>query len=389
MLCFLLVFPKISFGNITDASQINVAAEEEEANEDELSAISFENMVNVGFDEVPDAVHKRVYENIISKDSDVEISYAKIKDGKHKGKIIVSVSKKDANGKRQHQESFLATADGGMKVIKEDAKIAQIKKLTPGTYHSAVKLTAHVKAIEQSHSTKGSSYGGIRERYNAELVQLAQQIEAIGLENITEAQAREFYQKRRELGEMLKGESGLLARWFVIYPRNLVKYGDKLGPTYDSFAKKGMTPAQIAVKAVTSGGGDLGLESNADNPVIKHLKTQLEALKLVDKKYDTATMSKALVPATNSKPRAREIQTNDSINRGPTLPGGFEVSKGQIKKDGGVLSKAPKNPIIAGHTTRSDALINQRNKIAKNQLGKYRARVWSDKKNEIQDSDVG
>lgn len=105
MLCFLLAFPKISFGNITEASQINASAEEE-ANEDELSAISFENMVNVGFDEVPDAVHKRVYDKIISKDSDVEISYAKIKDGKHKGKIIVSVSKKDANGQGNTKKAF-------------------------------------------------------------------------------------------------------------------------------------------------------------------------------------------------------------------------------------------------------------------------------------------
>lgn len=305
-----------------------------------------------------------------------------------------------------------------MKVIREDAKIPQIKKLTPGTYHSAVKLTAHVQAIDQSHVTKKSSYGGIRERYNSELVQLAQQIEAIGLENITEAQAREFYQKRRELGKELKEESGGLAK-IGIYIRNWWKYGDRLGLTYDSFAKKGMTPPQIAVKAVTSGGGDLGLKSNADNPVIQRLTAQLKNLKLVDKKHDTATMSKAsvplansktatmdkkkvadkmtdfsstskvLVPETNSNPSARKVQANDSINRRPTLPGGFEVSKGEIKKGGGALSKPTKNPIIVGQTTRgSDALINQRNKIAQNQLGKYQARIRTYKKDEIQNSDV-
>ena len=238
-------------------------------NEDESSAIVFQNTAEVQFEQVPDQVHHTVHDRLQGQ-TDTDFSYAKILDGEYKDHYVVSVTKKNSNGKRENLEYLVISADGILK--KSDTKI---RAFTAKKYYFVERLAHHIESLAHPSSVKDSSFSGIRERYNKELTDMAAQISDIGLENIDAARAKEFYQKRRELGMELKNESGFVAK-IGIYARNLWNYGDTLGPTYESFAKKGLTPAQIAVKAVTSGGADLGLKSNSKEPIIARLNKELQ-----------------------------------------------------------------------------------------------------------------
>lgn len=253
---------------IAFASQIEAIEDE-----DDLAAISFENITEAKFEQVPDSIHEIVRNNILKNDPSLEVSYAQSAHGKTKGEYIVMVKKQDVSVQNQQLASYVISANGDIKQVTHTAHLSKVMAFVPKHFHAASKIISHVDSKQVSQK-KDNSFEGIRNRYNQELVEMAKEIEAIGLENITEEQARRFYQKRRELGKELKDESGLFAK-LGIYTRNLWKYGDTLGPTYDSFAKKGMSPAEIAVKAVTSGGGDLGLKNNANNPVVAELKKQL------------------------------------------------------------------------------------------------------------------
>lgn len=254
------------------ASKVEAVAEEDEA-----TAISFENITEANFDQIPDSIHEIVKKHILNQDNGLnkEVSYAQSAHGKEKGEYIILVSsKKDQHAPRQHLETYVVTADGGINKVTNSDHLSKIHAFAPQNFYSKEKIVAHVKANQK----KDNSFEGIRKRYNSELLEMAEEIEAIGLENITEEQARKFYQKRRELGQELKDESGILAK-IGIYGRNLWKYQDVLGPSYDSFAAKGLTPAEIAIKAVTSGGGDIGLKSNAKDPLILNLNAQLGVIK--------------------------------------------------------------------------------------------------------------
>ncbi len=312
---------------ISLASQIE--AQEEE---DDLAAISFENISEAKFEQVPDSIHAIVKNHILQNNPNLDISYAQSAHGQTKGEYIVMVAKHDVSEKTEPMVSYVIGANGDIKKITQAVHLSKIEAFVPRQFHAASKIIAYADS-RQILQQKDGSFGGIRARYNQELVQMANEIEAIGLENITEEQARRFYQKRRELGKELKDESGFFAK-MGIYARNLWKYQDSLGPTYDSFAAKGISPAEIAVKAVTSGGGDLGLRSNADNPVIVELKKQLqntqkdkvahrvlkhddgshrEENKVLNLKQDSYNKSKQQSAGLNVKPSLEDHNLRDSV----------------------------------------------------------------------------
>lgn len=246
-----------------------VEATQEEA-EDELSDISFEKIIQARFDNIPNVVHEAVHDHFLTNGFDKEFSYAYIENGKSKGNYVVSVTPAAENFKGFHLESFVVTPEGQMKRIADESLIKKVKAFSPEDRHSFEKL--------KSRSGLNNSNNGIRERYNRSLVNIAREVEVVGLEKVTEDFAQIIHEKRRAIGKELKRESGFFQE-AVIKGRNWWKYGDTLGPTYGYLAKRGISPSEIAVKAVSSGGGDMGLKSNADNPVIRKLHRQLEAMK--------------------------------------------------------------------------------------------------------------
>jgi len=73
-----------------------------------------------------------------------------------------------------------------------------------------------------------------------------------------EAVARTLHTARRALGEEYKMLTPLPQR-IVIYGRNLLKYGDRLGPTVNWLRSQGKSWADIIGSAARAGGSDLGL----------------------------------------------------------------------------------------------------------------------------------
>ena len=269
-----------------------------EDTEDELAAISFENAVDAKFNQVPDAVHESVHDHFLNNGSGKKFAYSKINGGKNDGNYVLSITSDAKNFQGIHLDSYIITPDGNMLRVKSAELTEKIKTL-PYTERYSYKELA-------SSAGKDNSYNGIRHRYNKALGNIANEVNAIGLQNITPEQAKIFYQQRREMGETLKTESGLVK--YGIYARNLYKYGDKLGPTYDSFAKKGMSPAEIAVKAVTSGGKDMGLASSDNNKVVARLNSQLQILK----------EGKTNIVGTTEAAKNLPIKTTDKDRLAPT-----------------------------------------------------------------------
>lgn len=70
--------------------------------------------------------------------------------------------------------------------------------------------------------------------------------------------ARAMHALRREIGEEYKDVTPESLRK-TIYARNLEKYGDPLGPTYQWLKDQGKTDAQIIEAAKRTGGDDMGL----------------------------------------------------------------------------------------------------------------------------------
>jgi len=125
---------------------------------------------------------------------------------------------------------------------------------------------------------------GVRAEYNSRITQMAdrllREIEVVGgLENIKPETARMYNDIRREMGKVLKTESGFLKEQ-LIYARNLLKYSDKYGPTY-KYLKKKTSHQEIAVKSVTTGGsmGAIKLEDNSKEESVKKLVKLLKAFK--------------------------------------------------------------------------------------------------------------
>lgn len=69
--------------------------------------------------------------------------------------------------------------------------------------------------------------------------------------------AREMHALRRQIGQEYKDLTP--EPWKTqIYSRNMEKYGDPLGPSYQLLKDQGKTSAQIIEAAKRTGGGDMG-----------------------------------------------------------------------------------------------------------------------------------
>jgi hypothetical protein len=108
--------------------------------------------------------------------------------------------------------------------------------------------------------TVGDNLPPLRKAYIREvrgLSRLGETLRANGASD--ELTARVLHTQRRIIGEQYKGDTPIEYLEGVIYPRNLEKYGDKLGPTIDYLRGRGKSWEEIIESASRPGGGDLGL----------------------------------------------------------------------------------------------------------------------------------
>jgi hypothetical protein len=111
----------------------------------------------------------------------------------------------------------------------------------------------------------------IRASYKHEVAELAVKFQArldSGIA-IDDEFAREIFADRNKIKyiERSKMDSKSLEE---IYHRNEKKYGDKHGPNFDYFVKKGKSFAEIAESAVKTGGEDLGLKTDMFKCLFDH-----------------------------------------------------------------------------------------------------------------------
>lgn len=128
--------------------------------------------------------------------------------------------------------------------------------------------TPHVSTICQSPEPD-DGIGESRAKYVCEIEVYLPLVQAALKETETseKEQAQILNNLRRTIGQKYKN---LTPKWLrsFIYCRNVQKYGDYLGPTYEKLSSLGKQDAQIIKSASRTGGKDLFLDNRAAIAVI-------------------------------------------------------------------------------------------------------------------------
>jgi len=119
-------------------------------------------------------------------------------------------------------------------------------------------LAALAEAFQEEWQQFGSDAGRAEYRDAVESI-LGDAIARLEQGQSLETVARWAHSQRRSTADRYR-ENMTDRMVGFIYARNLHKYGDPFGPTYEHFVRRGRTAGEILKSATRSGGADLGLK---------------------------------------------------------------------------------------------------------------------------------
>ncbi len=142
--------------------------------------------------------------------------------------------------------------------------------------------TEILDAIRDEYNVKMSDKG-ILVKYLKEAKKIHQEYKII-----SEEVAREVHENRNEIKEFYQDLTPALAR-LAIHQRNLKKYGNEVGPSYEFLINKGKDSEEIFYSSFKTDGKDLGLANNGFNEV-------LDLYNLINKAYGEAAKETGIYP---------------------------------------------------------------------------------------------